>query len=342
MAEPELTICICVRDGEAHLDRCLESLLPQAADGRVPVVVVDHLSRDATPEQLRAWALRAGGRVRVSRFEGDSLAGARNHAWRHASTPWVAFVDVDCKLEPGWVKAALADIKEHGPDVRCAGFGGGTSIPAERTRIYRSYSIFLSTYIGGHDSILNRRVIRRERVDHVPTLNVVYRRSALEAIRGFREVFVRVGEDIDLSHRLHQSGFELWSAPGMQVEHALRPSLLTWMRNMFLYGRGRLFFIRQNPGSFELKFALPVAVVLAYLGAFVTDVLWLRPPVGLPTLSLMHAFAGGLAILPETLRQREGLATWLLATVMLWITHLAYGAGFLRETLSDRKKFVIS
>lgn len=334
-----LTICVCVRDGETYVDRCLEPLLAQAADRCVPIVIVDHLSRDATPERLGVWSRRATGIIQVLRFEGEGLGAARNHAWRRADTPWVAFVDVDCEVDPGWIDVVLAEIENLEGDARCAGFGGGASVPVKAGRIYRGYSIFLSTYVGGHNSILNRTVTCRQRVDHVPTLNVVYRRSALEAVGGFREIFVRVGEDIDLSHRLHRVGYELWAVPGMQVEHALRPSLLAWVRNMFLYGRGRLFFIRQNPGSFEFKFVFPIVAVLGYAVALSFDVFWLRRPLSVPVLWLVHVGAAGFAILPETLRQGEGPASWFLATTMLWMTHLAYGAGFIREVFSDRRRF---
>lgn len=336
-----LTVCVCVRDGVAHVDRCLKALLEQADALGVPVLVVDHASVDATPHRLEEWRQSHPQRLRVVRFEGHGLAAVRDHAWRATDTPWLAFVDVDCEVQGGWLQAVTDAIADASADSRWAAIGGGNRIPRTDLGLYRACSLLLATYVGGHDSILNRPVLERREVEHCPTLNVLYRRSALEDIGGFDADFTRVCEDLDLSRRLARRGYRLRAEPGMMVEHAVRATWSGWLRNMFLYGRGRCFHMKRHPGEFRVRFLAPPAVVMLYLIAVLMDLAWLRPPLALAALSLLHLSAVALLLAREQRRQRSGVATWMTASALGCLTHIAFGVGMLAELpRSSRKPFV--
>lgn len=337
----ELTVCVCVRDGADHVDACLRALIAETAPFDTPIVVVDHASRDRTPELLARWARDYPSRLRVLRFEGEGLAAARDFAWRQTGTPWLAFVDIDCEVQPRWAQAAYDALATHTPDSHCGAVGGMNGVRREGRLLFRAYSVLLSTYVGGHDSILNRRIGAPCRVDHCPALNVVYRRRALEDIGGFDPAYTRVGEDVDVSRRLVRKGYALWADPDMVVLHALRPTLWGWVRRMFLYGRGRSFHLKRHPEDFQAKFLAPAVVVLAYAVAALADV---RHGGAEPRLSLLagaHLSCIALLIAPEARRQREGIRVWLAASAVIWLTHLSYGAGLLFELPRRRDKFVV-
>ena len=335
----ELTVCVCVRDGAEHVDRCLQALLAETSPFGDSLVVVDHASRDATPALLARW-VRDHPRLRVLRFEGEGLAAARDFAHRQSHTPWVAFVDIDCEVQPGWAKAAHDAIGIHAPDVRCGAFGGTNRVP-DGLLLYRAYAIFLATYVGGHDSILNRTLGERRQVNHCPTLNVVYRRRALEEIGGFDPIYTRYCEDEDVSRRLIRQGYTLWVNPGMVVVHVLPPTLRRWMGKMFLYGRGRSFYLKRNPGNFHPKFLAPAAAVLCYGAAG----LWTGGPWGpvlrVAMVGIVHLSSVALLLGAETRRRRGGLVEWVAASVVAWFTHLSYGSGLLYELPRRRDRFVL-
>lgn len=337
----EFTICVCVRDGAAHVDRCLAALLAATADTSTQIVVVDHSSRDSTPALLERWVEAASGRLRVVRFDGDGLAAVRDFAWRQSKTPWVGFVDIDCEVQPGWGDGVSAALRAHAGDPRCAGFGGSNRPPRDGGWLARACSVFLATYVGGHDSILNRPVTQRRRVDHCPTLNVVYRRRALEAIGGFDPAYTRLGEDLDVSRRLVCAGYELWSEPEMLVEHALRPTLRQWLRNMYLYGRGRAFYLKRHPRDFHAKFLAPAGAVVAYTLLALWTALGRGSPLWLAGLAIAHAAAIALPLAGEARRQSAGIADWLAATAVVYLTHLTYGVGLLSELPRRRNRFVL-
>lgn len=337
----ELTVCVCVRDGADHVDRCLRALVAETAQSGIQIVVVDHDSRDGTPELLARWARDSPQRVRVLRFEGEGLGAVRDFAWRQSRTEWVAFVDIDCAVQPNWAQAAYDAMRIHAPDLHCGAFGGTNRVAQDGRLLLRAYSVLLPTYVGGHDSILNRPIEQRRQIEHCPTLNVVYRRSALEEIGGFDAAYTRVSEDVDVSRRLVRRGYTLWTNPGMVVDHTARPTLGGWLRNVFLYGRGRCFHLKRHVEDLHPKFIAPPAVVLAYAAAAGWDILFAAPVSWLAVLIGAHLGGSSLPMVAETRRQGGGPAVWLTASMVVWLTHLAYGCGFLFELPRRRDKFVV-
>jgi GT2 family glycosyltransferase len=80
--------------------------------GRPPIVVVDDASQDGTTAALRGQFPD----VEVLRRDRSAGAAARNDAVRHATTPYIAFVDDDSGWAPGSLDRA-AEIFDAHPEV---------------------------------------------------------------------------------------------------------------------------------------------------------------------------------------------------------------------------------
>jgi cellulose synthase/poly-beta-1,6-N-acetylglucosamine synthase-like glycosyltransferase len=231
-------------------------------------------------------------------------------------------------------------IAAHAADDRCGAFGGSNYVPRDGNWMRRACALFLPTYVGGHGSLLNRPAEEARAVDHCPTLNVVYRRSALEAIDGFDAAYTGFAEDVDVSRRLRSAGYTLWSNPPMAVDHAQRSTFASWLRNMFRYGRGRCFYLKRHPEDFHAKFLAPAVVVATYLLAAAIDV-HDGVPYWLPIVAVAHWLGVAALLLPESYRQRSSPTTWLAATMMVALTHLTYGAGLLAEVPRSSRRFTL-
>ena len=81
-----LSLCMIVRDEEANLGACLESVAGAVDE----IVVSDTGSVDRTRDIARAH-----GAVVVERAWTDDFAAARNHAIDHATKDWVLILDAD-------------------------------------------------------------------------------------------------------------------------------------------------------------------------------------------------------------------------------------------------------
>lgn len=103
---PTLSACLIVRDEEAMLPGCLQSLTDLADE----IVVLDTGSTDRTVELARAHG------ARVERFTWiDDFAAARNAALAAIRGEWVLVIDADERLAPGAADAIRAVIAAPAP-----------------------------------------------------------------------------------------------------------------------------------------------------------------------------------------------------------------------------------
>ncbi|WP_445263119.1 HAD-IIIA family hydrolase [Pseudokineococcus sp. 1T1Z-3] len=199
--------------GRPSLRVLLASLAGQEDPPPAEVVVVDDRPQPGAglEEELLA-ALGAGlgaglpWRLRVLASRGRGPAGARNLGWQVTRSPWVAFLDDDVVLPPGWTGALVADL------AACDGRTG-----ASQGRLH------VPLPVGRRPTDWERGTKGLEGAAWA-TADMAYRRAALEAVGGFDERFPRAyREDADLALRVRRAG---WTpVRGTRVTtHPVRPA----------------------------------------------------------------------------------------------------------------------
>ena len=237
----EVTVAIPVRDRAAALPGLL-GLLAALAPG-CPVIVVDDGSVDGSGDVARGCGATV---VRHERPGGP--AAARNAALQAAATPYVAFVDSDCRPLPGWLDpllSALADpvVAVAAPRVRSA---AGASLLARYERDRSPLDL----------GTRPAEVRPGGRVPYVPSAALLVRRAAVSATGGADAGSVacfdprlRHGEDVDLVWRLTAAGWSVRYVPTSVVEHAPRPHLAAWARQRYGYGTSAAPLALRHPGT---------------------------------------------------------------------------------------------
>jgi histidinol-phosphate phosphatase family protein len=168
-------------------------------------VLVD--DRPDTPDPLPVRLPPAlADRTVIVTLEGRGPAAARNAGWRAAQgTEWVAFLDDDVVVGPGWRAGLVADLADQ-PD-RMAGVQGVISVPLPDGRRPTDWE-------RGTAALGTARWI---------TADMSYRRRALIDVGGFDERFPRAfREDADIALRLLDQGWRL-AQGGRQTTHPVRP-----------------------------------------------------------------------------------------------------------------------
>ena len=111
-----IDVVICTYNRAANLHEALSVLAAQRASSDViwSVLVVDNGSTDSTPDVVEAHRLRRllPGLRRVVENE-LGLTPARRRGVRETSAPWIAFVDDDNLLDPGWLDAIARAIRRN-------------------------------------------------------------------------------------------------------------------------------------------------------------------------------------------------------------------------------------
>lgn len=167
--------------------------------GDVEIVVVDDGSEGVLSERVRRVCSAHGARL-VSHKRNRGMAVARNTGFAAGAGKWIAFLDDDVCVNPGWFTALLAAIDSAGG---AAGIEG---------RIEPS-----------GDGVWDREV-QNLRGGLYLTSHIVYRADILRAVDGFDGQFEHEGpfaEDHELAARVLARGCVVF-APSMSVTHRPR------------------------------------------------------------------------------------------------------------------------
>jgi mycofactocin system glycosyltransferase len=228
-AADQVTIAIPVLDRASSLRRLLAAL-----DARGPVIVVDDGSRDGSGEVARSF-----GTTVLRNESPHGPAAARNAALAAARTPYVAFLDSDCRPLPGWLTPLLSAMAD--PVV---------AVAAPRVRSTRGPSL-LDRYERTRSPLdlgdRSASVRPGGRVPYVPSAALLVRRAAVPG--DCFDVRLRHGEDVDLIWRLREAGWSVRYTPRSVVEHDPRPNLRAWLAQRSGYGSSAAPLELRHPGT---------------------------------------------------------------------------------------------
>jgi GT2 family glycosyltransferase len=196
-----VSFIVPVRNDAEGLRRCLASIRRQRDD--LEVIVADNGSVDASREvAARAAAI-------VLQCPRDTVAVLRNRAAMAATGEFLAFIDADIELAPGWLDRALAYFSN--PAVGAV--GAEYCAPPGANWLQRLYDAMREHVPGTHEA------------RWLPSGNMVVRRRSFQQIDGFEEG-LRTCEDVAFCQSLKDAGFRVLTDSTLQSAHFGDPSTL--------------------------------------------------------------------------------------------------------------------
>jgi GT2 family glycosyltransferase len=233
------SVVIPTRGRPGPLRRCLESLGRLDFPGdRFEVIVVD--DGGGVDDRL---VESAGPRVTVIRQEHAGPAAARNRGAAAAAGAYLAFLDDDCVVTPGWLAGLARAMDEHpGSAV------GGRVVNGLPGNLF---STATETMI---DHVSRAFAAERPEQRFVTSNNIAVPRDDFLRVGGFDEHFrLAAAEDRDFCARWLASGRDIVVADDAVVEHAHDLNLASFFAQHFAYGRGAYDFrSRDTTGSRSL------------------------------------------------------------------------------------------
>ena len=250
MSASALSIVVIGRNEGARLRRCLAAALAMDLPGSKPeVIYVDSGSSDDS------LAIAASLGVRSARLDtaSPSASAARRRGLELTKAPFVLFLDGDTQVDPGFARAALAEMKDGRTAVV---WGRLWELRPETSAYVRVHALEWNTTPGPTRSCGG---------------NALHRRKALEAVGAFDpEVFA--GEEADLCRRLRAAGWTILHIDAPMAGHDLdlRTFSQYWRRCLRTgYSYARLSDLTRNDqeplGRREVRHNLLVATKLAVL-----------------------------------------------------------------------------
>jgi len=213
-----------------QLVRCVGALQAQTVPAaEYELIVVDDGSLDGTrgwlEQQTGLWAVFVPHR---------GPAAARNAGVRCTRGDIVAFTDDDCTAAADWLESLVCALRDYDA-------AGGRVINAVPANLLAETAQSIVDVLGEE---LNGDM---QNGGMLTANNIAYRRATFEVAGGFDEQYKVGGEERDLNYRLWRQKARLVFSPKAIVHHHADPSVGSFLRQQFSYGRGARRFYHLSP-----------------------------------------------------------------------------------------------
>ncbi|HEX6586454.1 MAG TPA: glycosyltransferase family 2 protein [Solirubrobacterales bacterium] len=242
--KPLVSVVVVNYNGADSLGRCLEALLAATGDVSAELLVVDNASADGSAAIADAIAERSST-VRVLRSRTNcGYAGAVNLALDQARGRYIAVLNMDAVVDPGWLRP-LTDFLEQNPETGAAcplilleSDPGGINAAGQNVHV---------TGLGFNRWLGKPREHARDAPFPVSGLHgaaFMVRRGLLDELGGWDESGFLYHEDVELSWLLRLAGHEIHCVPASTVSHDYH--LTMFPEKLFLLERNRGAMLSTN------------------------------------------------------------------------------------------------
>ena len=311
-----------VLNEERHLADAVASVLSQDYPGPLEIVLALGPSHDRTDE-VAATLAAADPRVRTVPNPTGRTPEGLNAAIGASRYDVIARVDGHAQLPADYLRVAVALLQRTGAD-NVGGLMWAEGVTDVEQAIARAMTSKLGVgnarfHVGGEEGPADTVYLG------------VFRRTALERVGGYDEVFARA-QDWEMNYRIRSSGGLVWFSPALRVTYRPRPSMRALARQYFHYGRWRREVMRRHPGSVNLRYLAPPVALVGFVAGLVAGAAGLRWAFVLPGGYVVLVTAGAMAI--------SGGLPWrsrVVLPVVLATMHGSWGAGFLTASVRSRR-----
>lgn len=307
---PYFSVIIPVYNRPGEVNDLLKSLAEQTCKD-FEVMIVEDGSTIPCRKAVDTYARQIDIKYYHKSNEGRSIA--RNYGIERAQGEYFVFFDSDCVIPPQYFSTLRKALETNYVDC----FGGPDaaheSFSDTQKAINYSMTSFLTTGgIRGGKIKLDKFVPR--------SFNMGYSRKVWEKVGGFREMF---SEDIDMSTRIRQAGFNISLFREAYVYHKRRVNFRLFCRQTYVFGMSRITLKLLYPDSLKLVHCLPAVFVLGSL-AMIILAIFVSPWAITPLATYLLAIFVSAAISTRSLK--IGFLSIIASCIQLG----AYGSGFIK------------
>lgn len=319
------SIIVPVYNRPDEVDELLQSLTRQTDKG-FEVLIIEDGSSVPCEEVCRKYADSLDLHYYFKPNSGRSET--RNYGIERATGDWFIIYDSDIIVPPQYIATVRSELAKHPVDCYGGPDAADNSFSDVQKAINYSMTSFMTT--GGV-----RGGTKNKKKFSPRSFNMGISRRCFEKVGGYKNM---IGEDIDLSIRIQQAGFETTLIPEAYVYHKRRVDLKKFFRQVNTFGRGRVLLAEMHPGSLKMVYMLPalfvighIVLLLAALALAFYDWRW-----ALAALSPLALYVIG--IFCESLIKNRSLKIAFLSVATAYIQTFGYGLGFLGECITHKAR----
>ena len=250
--------------------------------------------------------------------ENEGQGFSRNYGFARAKGNYFVVFDSDCLIPPDYLETVKNYLYEHPLDA----YGGPDAAHHSFTAVQKaiSYSMTSPFTTGGIRG--NKKHIGQF---HPRSFNMGISREVWEKTGGF--ILTRLGEDIELSIRIHTMGFKTGLIPGAKVYHKRRSNFGQFYKQLHFFGRARINIYKHFPAELKLVHFFPAAFTLFVGFSILSNILdW--PATYLCNTLLLCIF---MLIFFHSWHVNRSIKVAFLSIIASFIQLTAYGLGFTQD-----------
>ena len=270
MKMPTVSVIIVSYKVRYYIEQCLNSVLRSVPDAQI--LVVDNKSDDGSVEYLRE---RFPGAEVIANDFNAGFGKANNMALAKATGKYVLFLNPDTVVAERTIPGCIEYMEAH-PETGAVGvrmqYGDGRfALESRRSLPTPSVSFWHMTGLGRlfprskvfaryHLTYLDRDV--ECPIDVVSGAYMFVRKEALDKTGGFDESFFMYGEDIDLSYRILQQGYQNSYLPIPIIHYKGESTIKTSFRYAKVFYDAMIIFFKKHFHKYSRLFEFVVKMVL--------------------------------------------------------------------------------
>ena len=238
---PSFSVVVCSYNGAQRIKSCLTALL----DLNYPdyeILVVDDGSTDKTSEVVCEYEA-----VRLIQTEHSGLSAARNRGACEARGEIIAYTDDDCQPDSEWLHWLAHAFTRGGWDA-C---GGPNLAPCPASGLAEADDMIDEVVVASAPGAPSHVLVSDNEAEHLPGCNLAVRKSAWQAVGGFRERYRIAGDDVDFCWRLQWAGFRMGFFAAAFVWHRRRTKLWGYFKQQYQYGKAEALLRTDHPERFH-------------------------------------------------------------------------------------------
>lgn len=309
----KFSIIVPVYNRPQEIDELLESLTKQDFQDDFEVLIIEDGSENSSEEVVKKYT----SKLNLNYFYKDnSGAGAsRNYGMERASGNYFIILDSDVIVPPQYLSEVKKALEYNYTDA----FGGPDAAHPSFTALqkainYSMTSVLTTGGIRGKKKAVGKFQPR--------SFNLGLSKAAFEKTSGFSKM--KAGEDIDLTFRLWENGFETQLINKAFVYHKRRSTIKQFFKQTFAFGTARPILNKKYPETAKLTYWFPslfiIGIDFAIIAAFF--LYW-------QLLTFYGIYF--TCIFLDSLLQNKNLKVALLSVVTTITQFYGYGLGFLES-----------